>query len=114
MERKPHPNHALKTRWMAIGLFLLTLLSWGVGYYSERYLSNKKLLSYSIFFFVIFMICMFLMLALRALICRCPKCKKWLIKQEKVNIDHETRKFICEKCNIIWDSKVQLSYGEPT
>jgi len=111
MQRKIHPNHASITRWILFGLFLLVMSSYAVVMYAQEILLNQMIVNYSATVGLVSMILFLAILLFRALICRCPVCKQWLTKQEKVNIDNETRKFICKKCNIIWDSKVQLAYG---
>ena len=111
MQVKIHPTHALKTRQIIYGLLILILASFGATYFAQENLSNQTIVNYSVGVGLVSGICMLLIILLRALVCRCPVCKTWLTKQVKVNIDEDTRKFICKKCNTIWDSKVQLTYG---
>jgi len=111
MQIKTHPTHALKTRRIIYGLLILVVVSFGVTYFAQENLSNQTIVNYSVVVGLVSMISMLITALMRALMCRCPVCKAWLVKQVKVEIDTDTRKFICKKCNTIWDSKVQLTYG---
>ena len=111
MQVKTHPTHALKTKRIIYGLLISVVVSFGVTLYAQEKLSNQIIVNYSTAVGLFSLVSMLLIVLLRALVCRCPVCKAWLTKQVKVDIDTEARKFVCEKCKIIWDSKVKLTYG---
>jgi len=111
MQVRIHPTHALTTRRIIYGLLVMVLASFAVTYYVQVNLSNQLIVNYSVAVGLVSLIFMLLIVLLRALVCSCPVCKTWLTKQIKVDIDSDTRKFVCEKCNTIWDSKVQLTFG---
>jgi len=110
MKREVHPSHAKITKLALIIIALVVFTSWGLGFYVQEKLSNQQLVNILVLICIGFFAIFLLIFVLRAYICKCPVCKTWLFKQEKVE-DGESRKFICHSCNTIWDSKVKLIIG---
>jgi len=108
MDVRPHPTHARTTGRLAAIFALLAVIAWPIGFfYSDGSGESVRdiLLVSSILLFGTLALFVF---ALRAYICKCPNCERWLTKQEKVDIDEQPRRFICQHCNVSWDSKVKL------
>ena len=99
---KEHPNHFKITSYIG-GLFVvLALVSFGIGIYLQQKtqigLSHKFALSFLINTGLL-VSWLFFRMKLR----KCPSCGKWLSKLASGD-KFKSRKFICQKCNIIWDT----------
>lgn len=99
---KKHPTH-FKVSSLAGGLFLvLAIVSFGIGIYLQQKgqieASHKFALS-----FLINTAVLITWLIFRMRLCKCPNCKKWLSTLAPGDT-FKSRKFICKKCNIVWDT----------
>lgn len=97
-----HPTHFKISSYVG-GLFLLlALVSFAVGIYFQQKgqaeLSHKFALS-----FLINTALLISWLVFRMKLCKCPSCGKWLSKLVPGD-KHKSRKFICQKCDIVWDT----------
>lgn len=111
---KKHPTHLKITSYIG-GLFIvLALVSFGIGMYLQQKaqieLSHKFALS-----FLINTGLLFFWLFFRMKLCKCPSCGKWLSKLAFAD-KYKSRKFICQKCNIIWDTDyvMYFKFGDPS
>jgi len=108
MHFRPHPTHARSTRRLALALLLATLLSFAVAFFlSDGTGSSPRDLALVSAALVLGTLCLAAFI-LRGYLCRCATCGRWLAKQEKVDTDLSTRRFVCEHCQIVWDSQVRL------
>ena len=107
---KKHPTHFKISSYVGGLLLLLALLSFGIGIY----LQQKGQLELSHIFALSFLINTALLISwllFRMKLCKCPSCGRWLSKLafgDKL----KSRKFICQKCNTIWDTGYVM-YFEP-
>ncbi|HNL76925.1 MAG TPA: hypothetical protein PKL33_05585 [Accumulibacter sp.] len=111
MEVRPHPTHARTTKNIMIGFGIIAVLGWAIAMVIGRHGQNPEIVTRIIFVVVTSGFGIFLLAPIRAYLLICPSCKKLLTKQLPVNITTETRKFCCQRCNVIWDSKVQYEFG---
>lgn len=99
---KKHPTHFKISSHVGGILLILTLVSFGVGIYFQQKgqveLSHKFALS-----FLINAALLISWLVFRMKLCKCPSCGK-LLSKLALGDKHKSRKFICQKCNIIWDT----------
>ena len=109
MQELHHPTHARTTlKAMMILLGIMTAIFVSAFYFNNHDGSSIQ----SISFAVAFILCgaIFMAIAiLRAYICKCATCGNWLTEQVKVDTDEFSRKFVCQQCKIMWDSKVKLT-----
>lgn len=99
---KRHPTHFKLTSYVGAILLLLSLVSFGVGIYFQQ----RGLIEFShtfAFSFLINTVLLFSWLVFRMKLCKCPACGKWLHTLVPGN-KHRSRKFICQRCNIRWDT----------
>ena len=110
MKLLPHPTHASTTRKLATLFLLLAAIFWIVGFFwSDGNSESTRSILLSLFMIISGTLALFV-LFLRAYLCNCPSCSRWLTIQEKVDIDETSRRFICRHCGVTWDSKVKLSH----
>ncbi len=99
---KKHPTHFKLTSYVGGLLLISALVSFGVGIYFQQKgqveLSHKFAL-----FFLINTSLLISWLVFRMKLCKCPSCGKLLFKLVPGD-KHKSRKFICQKCNIIWET----------
>ena len=97
-----HPSHFKTTSYVGAALLLLAVVSFAVGIY----LQHAGRIELSQLFALSFLIHAALLIAwlfLRMKSCRCPSCGKWLTESTSQD-RHQSRRFICRKCGIIWDT----------
>lgn len=111
MEIKKHPTHAKTIKYILVGLSVIAALGWAIGMAIGQHNQHPERVNSLAFIVVASGFGIFLVALLRAFLIQCPTCKKMLTKQVSVNTSTETRKFCCKRCNVIWDSKVQLEFG---
>ena len=109
MQELPHPTHARTTlKAMMILLVLLLVIFISAFYFNNNDGSSIQSISFAVAF--ILGGALFMAIAiLRAYICKCATCGSWLTEQVKVDTDAYSRKFVCQQCKIMWDSKVKLT-----
>ena len=99
---KKHPTHFKTSSYVGGLLLILTLVSFGFGIYFQQKghveLSHKLALS-----FLINTALLISWLVFRMKLCKCPSCGKLLSKLVPGD-KHKSRKFICQKCDTIWDT----------
>jgi hypothetical protein len=107
---KKHPTHFKISSYVGGLLLILALVSFGIGIYLQQKgqveLSHKFGLS-----FLINTALLISWLFFRMKLCKCPSCGRRLSKLafgDKL----KSRKFICQKCNTIWDTGYVM-YFEP-
>ena len=111
VEIKIHPSHARNTKYIIVGLGAVVISGWAIGMIIGQHNQNPEIINIIAIIMVISGFGIFIVTSLRAFLLKCPSCKKLLAKQVPVNVSTETRKFCCNKCNVIWDSKVQFEFG---
>jgi hypothetical protein len=111
VEIKIHPTHARNTKIIMVGLGIVTISSWGVAMVFGQFDQNPGLVNVCALFSIISGFGLIIISSLRAFLIQCPICKKLLTEQVTVNKSIESRKFCCQKCNVIWDSKVTYEFG---
>lgn len=107
-----HPTHLRTTRLIVLSLALLGLLLVGLGLRWAEWVNGENEPYLPVF--IPGMSLLFAAIAafgMRAFLCRCPGCSVWLYKQPQPVDDRLTRKFICENCQIIWDTQICLMTG---
>lgn len=99
---KTHPTHFKTTCYVGGLLLILALVSFGVGIYFQQKghveVSHKFALS-----FLINTALLFSWLIFRMKLCKCPSCAK-LLSKLVLGDNRKSRKFICQNCNIVWDT----------
>jgi hypothetical protein len=99
---KKHPTHFKATSYIGGLLLVLALGSFVVGIYFQQ----KGQIESSHTFALSFLVNTVLLISwlfFRMKLCKCPSCGKWLSKLASGD-KLKSRKFICPKCNIIWDT----------
>jgi len=108
MHLHPHPTHARTTRRSAFALLFATMLAFALAFFlSHGSGSSPRDLLLVSAALVLGTLCLAAFI-LRGYLCRCAACGRWLVKQEKVDTDLVTRRFVCQHCQIVWDSQVRL------
>ncbi|WP_341677330.1 hypothetical protein [Niveibacterium sp. SC-1] len=104
-----HPTHASTTRRLALLLLAATLLAFVCAFFLSEgegdSMRDLLLVSATILLGTLALATFIL----RAYVCRCANCGRWLVEQEKVDTDEMSRRFVCRRCGIVWDSQVRLS-----
>jgi hypothetical protein len=99
---KKHPTHFRISSYIGGFLLVLAIVSFGVGIYLQQ--KGQIELSHKFAFsFLISCALLISWLFFRMKLCKCPSCGKWLSKLAAGD-KSKSRKFICDKCNIIWDT----------
>jgi len=110
MKIEDHPTHARNSRYIVFFSVIIAVASWGTGFYIYEKFQDQLLLEVFVTIFMLSVGLFLISITGRAYICKCPRCKTLLFKQQRVD-DEDSRKFVCKRCNTIWDTKVKLSVG---
>jgi transposase-like protein len=104
MIQKTHQSHAKTTRVLIVLFFLVALIPFSASFYAAKVLNNQHLVDIFVLSFMVLFAFTMLVAILRTVTCQCPACKSWLFTKQK----DETVKFVCKKCNVVWDSKIPV------
>jgi len=110
MNQRIHPNHHRLTL-LIIGILMIpVIVAFPLGFYfSNKYGGDSRQTFSCVLTVMVFGTLAFALTIARGFFCFCYQCKSLLLKQVKLDQEEETRKFICEKCQITWDSKIKIS-----
>jgi hypothetical protein len=105
---KKHPTHLKNTGYVGGLLLIFALSSFGIGIYLQQ--NNRIDLSHIFAFtFLISSALLLVWLIFRMKLCKCPTCGKWL-SERTITDKHTSRKFICRKCNTIWETGYTMHF----
>jgi len=103
-----HPSHRKFTLFIISILLIPVLIAFPLGFYFAQIDGGDSSQAFAcVITVMIFGTLASSLLIARSFFCICYQCKKLLLKQVKISTDEE--KFVCENCQIIWDSKIKMS-----
>lgn len=110
MEQRPHPNHVKVWVLLTVVPLALASVTFGLGLYFHDPLSENGLLfNLAAFTFMLLLAIAMLVLGLGFHFSQCPNCKSWVRRYRPTDGDDKQIRFVCRKCNIIYDTGVKES-----
>lgn len=111
MNTSIHPTHARTTRTAVAVLAGMAVAAFVVAFYLADGTGTSPASVLPVAAFILFgSICMLVGVA-RGFVCRCPGCAEWLTRQPQPRTDAQSRRFICTRCSVMWDTGIRLSIG---
>jgi hypothetical protein len=99
---KKHPTHFKVSSWVGATLLVITLAAFVIGIFFQQ--KGQIELSHKFAYaFLIGAALLISWLVFRMKLCKCPSCGTMLHKLAPGD-RHTSRKFICEQCNVIWET----------
>ena len=104
MKTKLHPTHARHTYVTTAILGVIALAGLAIALALGRFDQNAELVNVAVLTSMISAALAMVFFALRAKLAVCPECRRLMTWSKTGGGAGETRKFICTRCNTIWDS----------
>lgn len=110
MEQRPHPNHVKAWVLLTVVPLAMAAMPFGLGLYLHDPLGDDGLLfNLAALTFMLLLAIAMLVLGLGFHFSQCPGCKSWIRRYRAAGGDDGQVRFVCRKCNVIYDTGVKES-----
>jgi len=109
MNEKIHPTHLKITKQIGMILGIMIFATLILGFYSQNLLTIPLLPQICGLIFSASLIMLMLWVWFRITCCKCPLCKKFIFRSYRREFK-KPRKFMCRKCDVVWNTKVIVEH----